>query len=171
MYRSSTVILIAAMDRHRVIGRDGDMPWHLPEDLRHFKRTTLGHPVIMGRLTWESIGRPLPGRRNVVVTRDSTHVAEGCEVVTSMEAALERAAAGDGGERLMVIGGGEIYRLALPWADELVLTHVDVAVDGGDTWFPDIDEAAWEEIDRRDLPADEETPALRFLTLRRRGPS
>ena len=110
------IVLIAAMAKNRVIGKDNKMPWHLPADLKHFKRITLGKPVIMGRKTFCSLGRPLPGRQNIVITRDPGFTAEGCDVVNSLEAALEKAQATD---QLMVIGGADIYRQFLPLAKRL----------------------------------------------------
>lgn len=127
------------MDRNRAIGRSGDMPWHLPADLAHFKRTTLGHPVIMGRKTFESIGRPLPGRRNIVITRQTGWSADGIDVAGSLEAALAEV----GDIPCFVIGGGEIYRLALPLAHELHVTIIDTAVADADTWFPAFDDTDW----------------------------
>lgn len=125
-----------------VIGRDGTMPWHLPEDLAHFKTTTLGAPVIMGRRTWESLPetfRPLPGRSNIVVTRTLGYQAEGATVVSSFESALSHA--GDAGEKpeaVWIIGGGQLYREAMPRATELVVTHIELEVPDGDTFAPEI---------------------------------
>ncbi|HEY5790823.1 MAG TPA: dihydrofolate reductase, partial [Gammaproteobacteria bacterium] len=124
--------LIAALDRNRLIGRDNALPWHLPADLQHFKRLTLGKPVLMGRRTWESLGRPLPGRHNIVLSRDPAFRAEGATVVGSLDAALE--AAGDAAEA-MVIGGAAFYATMLPRARRLYLTEVDGEFDG-DAWFP-----------------------------------
>ncbi len=138
------VVLVAAVASNAVIGAHGGMPWHLPEDLKRFKQLTLGHPVIMGRKTWESIGRALPGRRNIVVTRRTAFEAPGAEVVESLRAALALCAH----ERMVfVIGGGELYRAALPFAAELALTeiHRDYA---GDVRFPDFDREAWKETRR-----------------------
>lgn len=137
------VSLIVAMARNGVIGRDGGLPWHLPEDLRHFKELTLGKPIIMGRLTHESIGRPLPGRTNIVISRNPAHDAPGCVVVTSLADAIKHAATlvGVDGE-VMVIGGAQIYREALPRADRLYLTRVEVDAEG-DTVFPELDASDW----------------------------
>ena len=115
--------MIAAMAHNRVIGKDNDMPWHLPADLQHFKKVTLGKPVLMGRKTFESIGRPLPGRRNIVISRNSDYNKEGIEVVGSVEAALELVKDSD---EVMVIGGGHIYELFLPFAERLYLTFIDL---------------------------------------------
>lgn len=143
----SRITLIAAVARNGVIGVDGDMPWRIPEDFAFFKRTTMGHPMIMGRATFDSIGRPLPGRRSIVVTRSRTWCADGVEVAHSLDAAFELAAAGDGGEETFVIGGGQIYRQALPRADRLLITEVDLAPEGTVT-FPDIDPGQWREVAR-----------------------
>lgn len=131
----TTLVLVAAVARNGVIGRDGVMPWHLPEDLAHFRRTTQGLPVLMGRRTWESLPerfRPLPGRRNIVVTRQAGWAAPGAEVAASVEAALALVA---DAPRACVIGGGELYAALLPRVDELVLTEIDAAFDG-DTRLP-----------------------------------
>lgn len=140
----TVVSLIAAMDRKRLIGRDNALPWRLPEDLRHFKATTLGKPVIMGRKTWESLGRPLPGRRNIVVSRNAGYAAAGAELATSLPAAL--ALAGDADEAF-VIGGAELYRQALPLAQRLYLTEIDAEF-AGDAWFPEFAAAEWREAAR-----------------------
>lgn len=132
------IAMIAAMAHDRVIGKDNQMPWHLPEDLKHFKAVTMGKPVVMGRKTYESIGRPLPGRLNIVISRTPGLQIEGVTCVTSFDEAL--VAAGDCDE-LMVIGGGQLYAQLLPRADVLYLTEIDLAVDG-DTRFP-----AWESSD------------------------
>ena len=136
--------LIYARARNGVIGKDNAMPWHLPEDLAHFKRTTLGAPVIMGRKTWDSLGRPLPDRRNIVVTRNPDFQAPGAEVVTSLDDAIKRA--GDA-EEIVVIGGGEIFKLSLPIADRIYYTHVRANVEG-DAYFPDIDWNQWQAVYR-----------------------
>ena len=160
--------LIAAVARNGVIGIDNRLPWRLPADLKHFKALTLGHTVIMGRKTWESLParfRPLPGRRNIVVTRQPGYAAEGAETATSLDAALALA---QDAPRVFVIGGGELYALALPRAGELVLTEVQAALDG-DVRFPPVDPAQWIEVQRvqpaLDVPA---TPAFSFVTYRRR---
>nr|WP_232145268.1 dihydrofolate reductase [Luteimonas sp. Y-2-2-4F] len=146
-------MLIAALDRDRAIGRDNALLWHLPDDLRRFKALTLGRPVLMGRKTAESIGRALPGRRNLVLTRSGRVPFEGMEAVDSLDAALARAAA-DGADALCVIGGGEVYALALPRADALHLTHVDTAVADADAFFPAWDDGAWEAVARTPHAAD-----------------
>jgi len=134
-----TISLVVAASKNNVIGRDRGLPWHLPDDLRHFKRLTTGKPVIMGRRTFESIGRPLPDRRNIVLTRDPDYTAEGCDVVSSVDEALNLVA---GAGEAMVIGGGQVYRDFLPSADRLYLTRVQAEVDG-DTYFPEITETEW----------------------------
>lgn len=159
-----TVCLIAAVATNGVIGRDGDLPWRLPADLRHFKALTLGKPVIMGRKTWQSIGRPLPGRRNIVVTRDRAFRPDGAEMVVSLDAALDMVA--DTAEA-MVIGGGEIYAQALPRAARLYLTRVHQHVEG-DVYFPDIEPTVWHETACEDHPAEGGSPAFSFITLERR---
>lgn len=159
------VTLVVAATDHGVIGRDGGMPWHLPADLAHFKRVTLGHPIVMGRRTFASIGRALPGRLNVVVTRDRSFSAPAVTVAHSLDEAL--AACGDSGEA-MVIGGGELYREALPRATRIHLTRIHAAIDG-DTHFPTLDPAAWHEVARDERPADDRNAyPLTFLTLERR---
>jgi dihydrofolate reductase len=138
------VSLIAALARNRVIGAGNRLPWHLPEDLKHFKRLTMGAPVIMGRKTHESIGKPLPGRRNIVVTRRPGARWDGCETAASLEAAL--ALAGDVPE-VFVIGGAELYAAALPRADRMHLTLLDADYEG-DARFPDFDPGDWRETAR-----------------------
>jgi len=146
----SRLAVIAAVAENGVIGRENGLPWRLPEDLRHFKRITMGKPVIMGRRTWDSIGRPLPGRTNIVISRNPDCVVEGILVVASLEEALARAgriAAADGVEEAVVIGGAEIYRAAIPRADRLYITEVHVSVEG-DTRLPAIDWRQWREVSR-----------------------
>ena len=134
--------LIVARDRQGGIGRDNALPWHLPEDLQHFKATTLGHPIVMGRRTFESIGRPLPGRRNIVVSRNAQWAHSGCERVDSLDAA--RALCSDVTE-LFVIGGAQLYASALPLADRLLITEVEIDAQG-DVFFPAPDPAIWERV-------------------------
>ena len=161
-----TISLIAAIGRNGVIGSAGAIPWRLPADQQRFKQVTMGRPLIMGRKTHESIGRPLPGRRNIVVSRRPGYQAAGCEVVTSFEAAL--AAAGDG--EIFVIGGAELYRAALPSADRLYLTWVDLAP-AGDVSFPAYGLDQWEEIERFEGTIDERNVHRHtFITLQRRQP-
>lgn len=142
--------LIAALDRNYAIGRDGAMPWHLPDDLKRFKQLTLGKAVLMGRKTALAIGRPLPGRRNLVLTRGATAPFAGQEAVASIAAAMELARGAD----LAVIGGGEVYALALPFATHLHLTWIDTAAERADAYFPRFDASEWIETERVAHPAD-----------------
>lgn len=150
------ITLVAAVSCNGVIGRDGELPWRLPDDLRHFKATTMGHHVLVGRKTWDSIGRALPGRTWIVLTRDPSLSVEGAQVVTSVDEALQLArAAGD--DELCVAGGGELYRLTLPLAERIWLTRVDTQVEG-DATFPDPDrlgDSVWVEVERTEHPADD----------------
>ncbi|MDB5817361.1 MAG: folA [Rhizobacter sp.] len=156
--------LIAAVARDGAIGRDNDLLFKLREDMQHFKRTTLGCPVVMGRKTWDSIGRPLPGRRNIVVTRKADWAAEGCERAGSLDEALALVA---DAERVFVIGGAQLYAAALPLADELVLTEIDAEVEGADTFFPAWERAAFVEASREShVNADGLT--YHFVTRQRR---
>jgi dihydrofolate reductase len=158
------ISMIAAMDRHRVIGKDNDLPWKLPRDMKHFVATTKGKPIVMGRKTYESIGKPLPGRKTIVLTRDPHYVAEGCVVVQTKEAAM--AAAGDVAE-LVVGGGAGIYQLFLPHAHRLYLTYIDAQVDG-DTHFPEIDPDQWHTTSREThLPDERNAFAMTFVQLDR----
>lgn len=141
---------MAAVARNGAIGLRGRMPWHLPDELKHFKKTTLGKPVIMGRKTFESIGMVLPGRQNIVVSRNPAYRAEDIETVASLEGAMECAR----GNELMVIGGGELYRLALPLARRMVLTVVDCEPEA-DTWFPEWSGFQWTLLKSVQHPADE----------------
>lgn len=136
----TTVSLIAAMDRNRVIGMNNKMPWHLPADLKHFKRVTVGKPIVMGRNTYDSLGRPLPGRLNIVLSRQADLRIEGCEVVSSVEDALKLA--GDVDE-VMIIGGANLYRQTIDLADKLYLTYIDEKFEG-DTFFPEVNPAMWQ---------------------------
>lgn len=166
------VALVSAMARNRVIGRANALPWRLPADMAHFKALTTGHPVIMGRKTFESLGRPLPNRTNVVVTRDRQYQPHGGLAAYSIDAALATAAAhtGAGGPEVFVIGGEQLYRQMLPHADRLYLTLVEAEMEG-DAWFPDFDWQEWREIDRRIHPVDPRNPhACTFLTLERKTP-
>ena len=156
------VVLVAAMDRDRGIGRDGALPWHLPDDLRRFKRLTTGHAILMGRKTAQSLGRALPQRRNLVLTRSGAVPFEGMEAVASLDEALALA-----GDTLVVIGGGEVYALALPIATRLELTLVDASL-AADAWFPAFDAGAWREIGREHHAGDERhRHAFDFVTLER----
>lgn len=160
--KKSRLTFVVAMAENRVIGKDGDLPWRLPADLAHFKRLTVGKPVVMGRKVYDSIGRPLPDRQNIVLTRNPDFQAPGCIVVHSSGEALEAAAGPD----IMIIGGEEIYRLYLPQVGrvELTLIHAEI---GGDTFFPELP-GQWMETARRERAADERNPYdLSFLTLER----
>lgn len=159
------ISLIAAMGRDRVIGKGGAMPWHLPADLAHFKTLTMGKPMIMGRTTFQAIGRALPGRDNIVVTRDQQFDAQGCIVVHDIDAAI--AAAGDASE-LMVIGGAKLYGQFIDRADHLYLTLIEEKF-AGDTFFPEYTRADWEGVSRENHDADGKNPhAYTFLHLRRK---
>jgi len=159
------IVLIVALAKNRVIGRQGTLPWHLPDDLKLFKALTLGKPVVMGRKTYESIGKPLPGRRNVVVSGQADLTIPGCEVVGSLDHALDLLA--DAAE-VCIIGGATLYQAALPIADRLELTRIDANVDG-DVRLPPIDESAFFEAARAHHPSDERHAyAFDFVTLDRR---
>jgi dihydrofolate reductase len=160
------ISLIVAMDRNRLIGRGNALPWHLPAELQHFKALTLGKPILMGRKTYESIGRPLPGRHNIVISRNPDFSAPGCTVVASVEAAL--AAAGDV-EEVMVIGGAQLYAELLPRAQRIYLTRIEAEFDG-DAWFPPLADATWQEVACSTQAADERNPySYSFVTLERRA--
>lgn len=161
------VALVVAADAAGGIGRDGGLPWHLPGDLAFFKRVTMGRPLVMGRKTHDSIGRALPGRRNLVVTRDPAYRPfDGAETAASLDAALDAARA-DGPDAVMVIGGAEIFAAALPMAQRLYLTRVHATTDC-DTFLPQIDWSHWRETWREDHPADARNPyAYSFLLLER----
>lgn len=139
--------MVVAMTPDRVIGKDGGMPWHIPEDLRHFRAVTMGHTIIMGRKTHESIGRALPRRRNIVITRRQDAQFEGCDVAHSLDEAIAMARAG-GDTEPRIVGGGVIYALALPLATKLFVSEVDMTV-AGDTHFPPLDMGRWTETERR----------------------
>ena len=160
------VSLIVAMAQNGVIGRDNSLPWRLPEDLKRFRTFTLGKPILMGRKTFESLGRPLPGRTNLVLTRDRSWFAHGVIVVHSVEEALAQAGSS---EELVAIGGAEIYRLVLPFARRIYLTHVHADV-LGDITFPEFDPTQWADVECSSQPADEEHAyPLTFVTLERRN--
>ena len=148
------VSVIVAASANNVIGVAGELPWHLPEDLRQFKALTMGKPMIMGRKTFESIGRPLPGRRSIVLTRQGDVALHGCEIANSPQQALQLA--GDADE-VMVIGGGTVYEQMLPRADRIYLTRVAADIDG-DTFFPALDDAEWEMISSEEYPVSAERP-------------
>lgn len=152
------------MDRNRLIGRDNALPWRLPADLAHFKAVTLGKPILMGRKTYESIGRPLPGRHNIVISRNPDFSAPGCTVVASVDAAL--AAAGDVPE-VMVIGGAQLYAELLPHAQRIYLTRIEAGFEG-DAWFPELPGDLWRERERSEHAPDDKNPhPYTFLVLER----
>lgn len=167
MYQNKKITIIAAMARNRAIGMDGEMPWRLPGELRHFKETTMGKPIVMGRKTWESIGRALPGRQNIVVTRNASFHAPGCDVAGSLEAAIRMGR----GDEIMIIGGGELYRQALATSDRMILTEVDCEPEA-DTWFPEWESSGWREASIRLEQADAQNPyAYRVVEwIRKSGP-
>jgi dihydrofolate reductase len=160
------ISLIVAMAQNGVIGRDNALPWKLPEDLKRFKAITLGKPILMGRRTFESIGKPLPGRINLVLTRERRWRAPGVVVVHSLGAALREAR---NSAELVAIGGEEIYRLLMPFARRIYLTHVHADIEG-DTFFPDFDPTQWADAECITQPADDRHAyALTFMTLERKG--
>ena len=161
------VSLIAALDRNRAIGRGNALPWYLPDDLKRFKASTLGKPVLMGRKTAESLGRALPKRRNLVLTRSGHAPFDGMQAVATLDEACALADA-DGAVELCVIGGAELYALTLPFAARLSLTHVDTEVDDADTFFPAFDPAQWRAVSREAHAADERhTFAFEFVDYER----
>ncbi len=162
--------MIAALAENRVIGRDNQLPWHLPADLRHFKALTLGKPVIMGRKTWDSLGRPLPGRLNLVVSRQAGLQLPGAEVFADLTAALARAeqwAREQAADELMLIGGAQLYQQALPLAQRLYLTRVALQPEG-DAFFPDVPLADWQCLVEEVHEAEDALPAYRYQTWQRR---
>lgn len=163
--------IVVAVSRNGIIGREGDMPWRLSSDLKRFKAMTLGKPVIMGRKTFQSIGKPLPGRPNVIITRDAGFSAEGITVAHSLEEAIEvasRLAKESDVDEICIIGGGEIYRQAIGLADRLLVTHVEADIEG-DTSFPEIDPSIWQGDSELAVPAGEkDTYPTRFVSYFRR---
>lgn len=158
------VALVVAMAENRVIGKNNGLPWKISEDLKFFKRITMGKPIVMGRKTYQSIGRPLPGRTNIIISRDAAFTAAGGSVVPDFEAAIQKAAL-ENPEEIMVIGGAQIYDLALPHADRIYLTEVHEAPEG-DAWFPPLDPAEWQTTARADFDG---APAYSFVTLERQS--
>lgn len=165
------IVIVVATAANGVIGREGDLPWRLSTDLKRFKALTMGKPVVMGRKTWASLGRPLPGRPNIVISRDPNFAAQGAELASSLEAALDRArnhAAALGVDEICIIGGGEIYRQSIGIADVLHVTEVQAEVEG-DTAFPAIDPAMFEKVFEEDLPhGEKDSHAMHFVTWQRR---
>ena len=160
------ISIIAGMDKNRLIGQGNRLPWRLPADMKHFRQHTLGKPVLMGRRTFESIGKPLPKRTNIILTRDHNYRADGCIVTHSIEEALKAAS---GCEEIMIIGGASIYELFLQRADRLYLTYVHACFEG-DVYFPAFDIADWQEVKRVDCQPDEKNPhPYSFIFLHRRS--
>ena len=155
--------MIVARSRNHVIGRDNQMPWKISADLQFFKRITMGHPVIMGRKTWESIGRPLPGRRNIVVSRNADLQLTGAEVAGSLDEAVNRLSEAT---RVFVIGGEQLFKQAFDKADRLYITEIDIDINDGDTFFEVPDESSWKEVER--TPGSEGEIHFNFLTLERK---
>lgn len=170
MKKTLPLSLIAALAQNRVIGRDNQLPWHLPADLKHFKALTLGKPIIMGRKTWDSLGRPLPGRLNLVVSRQAGLQLEGAEVFASLEEAVVRAEAWareEEAEEVMLIGGAQLYTQGLEHGDRLYLTRVELAPEG-DAFFPEVSYADWHLASSIEHEASAETPAYAFQVWERR---
>ncbi|MDD5469447.1 MAG: dihydrofolate reductase [Candidatus Peribacteraceae bacterium] len=162
------ISLVAAASENNVIGKQGAIPWDLPDDFRHFHDATKGCPIIMGRRTHESIGRVLPGRRNIIITRSRDYLVDGCDTVHSMEEAIELARS-DAPAKACVIGGGEIYAQALPYANEIDLTRVHMDVEGGDAFFPEFSADEWELSSSKKHPVDERHAVpFTFLLYRRK---
>ncbi|HCT05447.1 MAG TPA: diacylglycerol kinase [Pseudomonas sp.] len=164
MKKTLPLSLIAALGENRVIGVDNSMPWHLPGDFKYFKATTLGKPIIMGRKTWDSLGRPLPGRLNLVVSRQTDLALEGAEVFPSLDAAVERAEAWaleQGADELMLIGGAQLYAQGLEQADRLYLTRVALSPEG-DAWFPEFDAGQWKLVSNVENAPEGDKPAYNF---------
>jgi len=158
-----TVALVAALTRNRVIGRAGALPWRLREDLRRFKALTRGHSIVMGRKTWETLDAPLPDRHHILITRQAGYAAPGADVVHDLDAALAAARS----DPVFILGGGEIYRLALPRADRMHLTHIDAELEG-DAFFPEFDESDWRIVDESFHTADDRNEYdCRFVTYER----
>ena len=157
------ISMIVARSRNHVIGRDNQMPWKISADLQFFKRVTMGHPVIMGRKTWESIGRPLPGRRNIVVSRNTSYEPTGGELAGSLDEALNQLS---GAPRVFVIGGEQLFKQAFDKADRLYITEIDIDIEGGDTFFEVPNKSDWKEVER--TPGSENDIQFNFVTLERK---
>jgi dihydrofolate reductase len=161
------IAIVVAIAEHNVIGKDNQLIWHLPADLRHFKQKTMGHPMIMGRKTFESIGKPLPGRTTIIVTRQEDYQAEGCIVVNSLEEAIAKGKELDS-DQVSIVGGAEIYKQVLPYVDTLYLTEVHHAFDG-DTFFPELKQEEWQEVSSESHQPDEKNKyTYTFKELRRK---
>jgi len=162
---SGTVCMVMAMDKNRLIGKENGMPWVIPGEQARFKKITLGKPIIMGRKTFDSIGRPLPGRQNIVVTRNSDWQADGVDVVLSLDAAIALAKQADTDE-VMIIGGAALCEMAMPMTERLYLTVIDHDYEG-DTWLTSYNADHWREVAREDIAADGDVPAFSYLVLER----
>lgn len=147
------ISLLVAMDQNRTIGKDNDLPWYLPADLKYFKKVTMGHPIVMGRKTYESIGKPLPGRENIIITRDHAYVVAGAKVVHTIQDAIDLA----GNEEVFVIGGAEIFKQILADSDRLYITEIEHEFDG-DTYFPEINKNEWMVVSKEKGIKDEKNP-------------
>ena len=157
------IAIISATSENNVIGKDNDLPWYLPADLAHFKNLTSGKHIVMGRKTYESVGRPLPNRINIVVSRNPDFIANGCETASSLSDAIKIT----GGKDLFVCGGSEIYKQALEVADIMYLTRIHAVVEG-DTYFPDFNDSLWTIVERKDfLPDDKNKYSYSFITYKR----
>lgn len=157
------ITLIAAMGKNRAIGLDGRMPWHLPAELQHFKQATMGKTIVMGRKTWQAIGRPLPGRQNIVISRNSSFISTGAELADSLTKAIEISQA----DEIMVIGGGQLYTLAMPFAQRMILTLVDIEPQA-DTWFPVWDIKQWQATEERHFQSNGlDQPSYRIVEYTR----
>ncbi len=156
------VSFVVAVADNGLIGRDNGLPWHIPADLKYFKSVTMGKPIVMGRKTFESIGRPLPGRTNIVITRNGDYAADGIKVVTTIDAAIDLAATET--DEVMIIGGAQIYKSAFPKCNRLYLTEVHLSPEG-DAFFPDYDKSEWVETKREDFAKTDEAPAYSFIVL------
>jgi dihydrofolate reductase len=160
------IALIAALTENRVLGKDNQLIWHLPKDLKHFKQTTTGHPVVMGRKTYESFGKPLPNRTNIIVSRNREYEAEGCIVRTSLMQAIEEARK-YAKDIVFIAGGGEIYRQALPLADLMYLTHIHATLEG-DAFFPEFEKDEWKVVATESIAPDDKHPyAFDIVTWKR----
>lgn len=158
------ISIIVAMDKKRLIGRNGDLPWHLPNDLEYFRNVTMGHMIVMGRKTFEAIGKPLDGRKNVVLTREVNYKAEGIEVVHSIKEVLSKV---DNNQEIFIIGGGEIYKQFLPYADKLYITKIDYEFEG-DTYFPNVNSNEWEKVSIKKGITDELNPYNYYFNIYKR---
>jgi dihydrofolate reductase len=157
--------LIAAMSKNRVIGKDNDLIWHLPKDLKHFKTLTSGHHIIMGRKTYESVGKPLPKRTNIIVTRQKNYEAPGCIIVHTLEEAINKAS---GDSKPFIVGGAEIYKQSIKYANSIELTLIHKEFEG-DSYFPEVDLKKWEEVKREHHEPDEKNAqAMDFITYKKR---